>query len=108
LFNYLFKLNKSQHRQGPSTTMSFDNLNISSSSNNYNQNQSYSNDNSGSNASVWNWFKQNKIVNTFVEKAKHGVESIVTTVDPQMKEYIRNFISNINLIFFKISFQFEI
>ena len=35
------------------------------------------------NKTVWNWFTQNRLVNTFVEK-------IVTTVDPQMKEYIRN------------------
>jgi hypothetical protein len=34
---------------------------------------------------MWNWF------GNVVEKAKHGVEKVVTTVDPQMKEYIRNF-----------------
>lgn len=36
---------------------------------------------------MWNWFSQNKLVNTFVEKAKIGVESFVSTVDPQMQNY---------------------
>lgn len=59
-------------------------------------NQQYNNSNVNSNSSstsqngqngMWNWFAQNKLVNTFVEKAKIGVESFVTTVDPQMSNY---------------------
>ena len=63
-------------------------------------NQQYNNSNVNSNSSstsqngqngMWNWFAQNKLVNTFVEKAKIGVESFVTTVDPQMSNYNRKF-----------------
>lgn len=35
---------------------------------------------------VWNWLTQNRIVNTI----KTGVETVITTIDPQMKDYIRN------------------
>lgn len=45
------------------------------------------NSNSQSNSGYWNWFSQSKLVNTFVEKAKIGVETFVTTVDPQMSNY---------------------
>ena len=52
-------------------------------------NNSSSNGQRVNNAGVWNWISQNKLVNTFVEKAKIGVESFVTTVDPQMSNYNR-------------------
>jgi hypothetical protein len=34
------------------------------------------------NKTMWNWFTKNRLVNTIVEK-------VVTTVDPQMREFIR-------------------
>lgn len=52
-----------------------------------NNNNNNSNGNNANQNGVWNWFSQNKLVNTFVEKAKISVESFVTTVDPQMSNY---------------------
>lgn len=57
--------------------------------NNYTSNNNGQASNTQNGASKWNfsWLAQNKLVNTFVEKAKIGVESFVNTVDPQMSNY---------------------
>ena len=59
-------------------------------SNNYNSNNTYNNSNGSGDAqnkTMWNWLTKNRLVNTFVEK-------VVTTVDPQMKEFIRKNFNN--------------
>ncbi|CAF3700725.1 unnamed protein product [Rotaria sordida] len=38
---------------------------------------------------IWGWFSNNKVLATVVEKAKTGIETVITTVDPQMKQYIQ-------------------
>jgi hypothetical protein len=54
---------------------------------NYDQQQ---NDPSGANPSgIWGWISNNKMLATVVEKAKTGIETVITTVDPQMKQYIQ-------------------
>ncbi|XP_014662244.1 PREDICTED: protein PRRC1-like [Priapulus caudatus] len=47
-------------------------------------------------SSMWGWFKgtvtqiaQNNLVHNIVEKTKSSVDSMITALDPQMKEYIR-------------------
>ncbi|CAF4923795.1 unnamed protein product [Rotaria sp. Silwood1] len=48
------------------------------------------NDPSSTNPSgIWGWFSNNKVLATVVEKAKTGIETVITTVDPQMKQYIQ-------------------
>ena len=56
------------------SSLSIDNNHVSNTTNNDN----------GQNKTMWNWFTKNRLVNTLVEK-------VVTTVDPQMKEFIRKF-----------------
>jgi hypothetical protein len=61
------------------------NSNNSVNVNNNNNNNTYNNSNGSTDAqnkTMWNWLTKNRLVNTFVEK-------VVTTVDPQMKEFIR-------------------
>ncbi|CAF4426550.1 unnamed protein product, partial [Adineta steineri] len=41
---------------------------------------------------IWGWISNNKMLATVVEKAKTGIETVITTVDPQMKQYIRMYI----------------
>jgi len=60
---------------------------MSSNATSYNYNNTSNNNNNGSssdaqNKTMWNWFTKNRLVNTLVEK-------VVTTVDPQMREFIR-------------------
>ncbi|CAF3493514.1 unnamed protein product [Rotaria socialis] len=38
---------------------------------------------------VWGWISNNKMLATVVEKARTGLETVITTVDPQMKQYIQ-------------------
>ncbi|CAF2845729.1 unnamed protein product [Rotaria sp. Silwood2] len=38
---------------------------------------------------IWGWFSGNKMLATVVEKAKTGIETVITTVDPQMRQYIQ-------------------
>ncbi|CAF1450303.1 unnamed protein product [Adineta steineri] len=38
---------------------------------------------------IWGWISNNKMLATVVEKAKTGIETVITTVDPQMKQYIQ-------------------
>ncbi|XP_050044433.1 protein PRRC1-like isoform X2 [Dermacentor andersoni] len=37
---------------------------------------------------VWGWFKGNDFLNKVAEKAKNSVDSMITTLDPGMKEFI--------------------
>ncbi|CAF0973120.1 unnamed protein product [Adineta ricciae] len=47
-------------------------------------------DSSSANAAgIWGWISNNKMLATVVEKAKTGIETVITTVDPQMKQYIQ-------------------
>lgn len=39
-------------------------------------------------AGVWGWFKGNDFLNKVAEKAKNSVDSMITTLDPGMKEFI--------------------
>ncbi|CAN7988929.1 unnamed protein product [Ixodes hexagonus] len=41
-------------------------------------------------AGVWGWFKGNDFLNKVAEKAKNSVDSMITTLDPGMKEFICN------------------
>ncbi|KAG8195546.1 hypothetical protein JTE90_019534 [Oedothorax gibbosus] len=43
-----------------------------------------------SEGSVWGWIKGNQILNKFAEKAKSSVDSVITTLDPGMKEIINS------------------
>jgi hypothetical protein len=94
-----------------SLSFNYDNSSSSYSNQSDQQQQQQQQSQNQQNKTMWNWFTQNKLVNTFVEKAKvylffflnfifmfqsiiifffkYGVETIVTTVDPQMKDYIR-------------------
>jgi len=60
------------------------NSNINNTSTNSNNNGPPSDT---QNKTMWNWFTKNRLVNTLVEK-------VVTTVDPQMREFIRKKILN--------------
>lgn len=37
---------------------------------------------------VWGWLKSHELLNKVAEKAKNSVDSMITTLDPGMKEYI--------------------
>jgi hypothetical protein len=52
-----------------------------------NNSSGYPGQNRGKN--VWNYFTNSQFLSTVVEKAKVLQQSIVTTVDPQMKEFQR-------------------
>lgn len=54
-----------------------------------NNSASYSNGDNAQNKTMWNWFTKNRLVNTLVEK-------VVTTIDPQMKEFIRKSFQFVN------------
>uniref|UniRef100_A0A023GCL7 Putative rna polymerase ii c-terminal domain-binding protein ra4 n=1 Tax=Amblyomma triste TaxID=251400 RepID=A0A023GCL7_AMBTT len=43
---------------------------------------------SSGNNSMWGWFKGNEFLNKVAEKAKNSVDSMITTLDPGMKEFI--------------------
>lgn len=43
---------------------------------------------SSGNDGVWGWFKGNDFLNKVAEKAKNSVDSMITTLDPGMKEFI--------------------
>lgn len=43
----------------------------------------------GNQTGIWGWISNNKMLATVVEKAKTGLETVITTVDPQMKQYIQ-------------------
>lgn len=40
------------------------------------------------NSGMWGWFKGNDFLNKVAEKAKNSVDSVITTLDPGMKEFI--------------------
>ncbi|KAL1430937.1 hypothetical protein MTO96_014362 [Rhipicephalus appendiculatus] len=40
------------------------------------------------NSGMWGWFKGNDFLNKVAEKAKNSVDSMITTLDPGMKEFI--------------------
>lgn len=43
---------------------------------------------SSGNSGMWGWFKGNDFLNKVAEKAKNSVDSMITTLDPGMKEFI--------------------
>lgn len=43
---------------------------------------------SSGNNGMWGWFKGNEFLNKVAEKAKNSVDSMITTLDPGMKEFI--------------------
>ena len=83
LFNLLIKLFCSIFSQ---PIMNLNEKLMSSNATSYNYNNTSNNNNGSSsdaqNKTMWNWFTKNRLVNTLVEK-------VVTTVDPQMREFIR-------------------
>lgn len=46
---------------------------------------------------IFDWFKTTDIINQIAEKAKNSVDSVITTLDPGMKEYLYSG-GNINII----------
>jgi hypothetical protein len=86
-------VNNMQDNQHYNDYNNYNNYNNNSSNNNDSGQSYYSNgqNTNNQNGSKWNfsWLAQNKLVNTFVEKAKISVESFVNTVDPQMSNYNR-------------------
>lgn len=46
---------------------------------------------------IFDWFRTKDIINQLAEKAKHSVDSVITTLDPGMKEYLYSG-GNINIM----------